>query len=63
MSDALKRSLLTAAKYIFWTALAAAIQSAINTLPKVELPVWVVPIIGVALKSAATYVATAAEGQ
>lgn len=52
----LSASLKTFGKYIFWTAVAAGITAAINTLPKVEAPEWVIPILGAALKAAATWV-------
>ena len=61
MDQKLSASLKTFGKYVFWTAMAAAIQAAINGLSGIELPLWMVPLLGAALKAAATYVATQVE--
>lgn len=58
MNPKLLASLRTAGKYVFWTAVAAAIQAALNALAKIELPAYYVPVIAAILKAAATWVAT-----
>lgn len=54
----LSKSLATFGKYLFWTAVAAAIQGAINHLAALHLPDILIPFIGALLKAAATWVAT-----
>lgn len=46
----------SAFKVIFWVAVAAAVQAAIDQIPNVKLPLWAVPLIAAALKGLATYV-------
>lgn len=53
---AVSKSAATFGKYLFWTAVAAGIQYAVSHLSSLTLPEWTIPLIGAALKAAATYV-------
>lgn len=61
METKAQASLKTFVKYLFWTAVAAGISAAAESLAKLELPAWAVPIIAATLKGAATWVATEKE--
>jgi hypothetical protein len=45
-------------KLLFWMCVAAVVQELINQIPHVQLPVYIIPFIGAALKGAASWVAT-----
>lgn len=48
----------TFGKYLFWTVIAAGIQAVSQQIPNMHLPEWSIPLIGAALKAAATAVQT-----
>jgi hypothetical protein len=52
------KALLSFVKMILWTAVGAAIVYAGDNLTSAQLPEWLVPIVGAALKALATLVAT-----
>jgi len=58
MSEPQLATIKTFVKYMAWTAAAAAIQYVTNAYTTFGFPDWAVPILGAALKAAATYVAT-----
>jgi len=60
MSNAAKRALVTWAKYIIWTGIAAGITAGLHHLTDLNLPIWIVPLVASALKALATYAATKA---
>jgi hypothetical protein len=58
--DAILSALRTAWKYLFWTAVAAALVAIGNNLGGLGLPEWSIAPIAAALKAAATWAATQA---
>lgn len=52
------RTAITFVKYLLWTAVAAAINAAVERLGDLQLPAIYVPILAAVLKSIATFVAT-----
>jgi hypothetical protein len=60
MINKLKAALLTFFKYVFWTGLAAAAVAGADKLGGLSLPDYVIPMLGAALKSLATYATTEA---
>lgn len=54
----LNKSIMTWLKYLAWTAIAVIIQTAIDSLYQLNLPVYVIPLIASTLKAIATYAVT-----
>ena len=57
----LNKSIMTFIKYLAWTGIAFVVQTALDGLYRLDLPMYSIPIIASVLKAIATYVATQAE--
>lgn len=60
ISNKVKASFLTFFKYIAWTGIAAVAVAGADKLGGLSLPDFVIPLLGAALKSLATFATTQA---
>lgn len=57
----LNKSIMTFVKYLAWTGIAVLVQTALDGLYRLELPIYSIPIIASVLKAIATYAVTQKE--
>ncbi len=60
--NTLQASIMTFLKYVLWTAVAAGITAAIDTLATLKIPPYVTLLLAALLKTAATAVQTKING-